>query len=92
MYIISVLSLGGNEVKIMGIYNDELTCRSEYLKIISDIAGGGDNNANFLYEPIHMKLDLTYIYKKTIGYITSSKELWKVVSMHNVPEYNCADA
>jgi hypothetical protein len=38
MYIITILTITGNEVKILDAWNDELLARSEFLKTISDIA------------------------------------------------------
>lgn len=90
MYVITVLTIKDNILQLTECYNDELIARSQFLKTISEISKSSDEYT--VFEPIHRDLDSVYIYKKSIGYLISSKDLYKIVALHDLSEYKVTDA
>jgi hypothetical protein len=93
MYIITVLTVAGNEVEITQAWNDEILARNEFLKCVNECCNGKDlNTAHYTFEAIHINMNRVHIYKKSIGYVMTSKDLFKIVQLHDCADYRVTDA
>lgn len=89
MYIISVLTCADKKVELTEAHNDELVARSQFLKTVAAISSSEDQYV--MYEPVHKSLDVVCIYKKCIGHIWSNKDEYKIVTLHEMKQYEIAE-
>lgn len=84
MFIITILTIDNNTVDIHDIYDDKMLAQCELMKLSVDSSQSADKSV--VYEAINIDLNKINIYKKTIGYFGSTKELYKSIVLHEITE------
>lgn len=90
MYIIVVLDVPTNEVSIFNIENELLSAQDNFLDKISELSH--PDNPAAVRESVFLAKDKVNIYEKYHGWVSSSKQLVKIVTLHHIKEYHIVDA
>ena len=90
MYIITVLTVGTNEVEIIDAFNDELVAQNNYLDKVTELSKSED--AKIFYESLFVSKVKANIHKREAGWIGYYKEIYKIVTLHHIPDYDIQDA
>lgn len=79
MYILTKTRAADLTASVVGVYSDELQARSEMLVHVESLVTGKD-----LVEAFHQSATEIRLYKRVVGWLTSSKELHSVLQLIEV--------
>ena len=90
MYIISVLTVHNHEIEIIDAYNDELNAQNKYLDKVSELSKSEDKKIT--YESVFTSKFKAHIHKRESHWTGYYKDIYKIVTLHHIPDYNIQDA
>lgn len=90
MYIITVLTVGSSEVEIIDAYNNELEAQNNYLNKVSELSKSEDKN--IIYESVFASKSKANIFRRESGWLFNYKDIYKIVTLHVISNYNISDA
>lgn len=90
MYIITILTVETNEVEIIDAFNDELVAQNNYLNKVAELSS--EDALENVRESLFVSKTKTNIYTRSAGWVRNGKELFKIVTLHHIPDYDIQDA
>lgn len=91
MFILLVLNVETNEIEVSDCFNDELNAQNHYLDKVA-AESRGDTDKKIIFESVLVSKNRAHIHKKLPGWTCYYKEIYKIVTLHCVDEYNIQDA
>lgn len=90
MYILIVLSVEDNEIEIVNCFNEELVAQNNYLDKIAELS---QSDSATQYESVMISKTKCHVIRKLVGWTGSSKTLEKIITLHDVKDYDiCSDS
>lgn len=86
MFVITIVTINNHEAKIHDVYDDEMAARDKFIKLAVESIKTEDKYKT--YEAVHININEIHIYRKSAGYICSTKDLHKILVLHELCSYD----
>lgn len=86
MYVILILTVETKKIELYNVFNDRTVAQNELTNAATKIANDLDNSIIILSSTTEI-----LVYNNNIGFITSSKTLIKICSLHEFAKYEAIE-
>ena len=90
MYIITVLTVATHEEEVISAFNEELIAQDQYLRLVNTLSHP-EEDTSILYDSLLISINKAIIYKRAPGWTGYYKDLYKIVTLHYMPDYVLSD-